>query len=144
MEDYLSTKNLDWGGLEVLSPDECTARLRATPVARLAFLEAGEPVILPINFAWHHGGAVFRTTLGSKLNAAIRERPVCLEVDEWDRDSGRGWSVVVKGVADEVLDDDLIAEFERLHVTPWTKPEIRTHWVRISANDITGREIHSG
>jgi len=137
-------ENLDWAGLTVLRVEECVDKLRAAPVARLGFVDAGEPVILPVNIAWHDGSIIFRTAHGSKLGAAMMGYPVCVQVDAWDAMEHRGFSVLAKGTAEEVVDDESIAEFERLPVRPWSRPDLRTHWVRVRVNDLTGRAIVHG
>ncbi|MBK6668466.1 MAG: pyridoxamine 5'-phosphate oxidase family protein [Microthrixaceae bacterium] len=134
--------SVDWAGLEVLSVDQCIERLRSAPIGRLGFLEAGEPVILPVNYAWHERTIVFRTAQGGKLSAAVRARPVCFEVDAWDDASRSGWSVVAKGSAEEVIDEDEVAALNTLGVRPWSRPELRVHWVRIRVGELTGRELH--
>ena len=131
--------SVDWAGLEVLSVDQCIERLRSAPIGRLGFLEAGEPVILPVNYAWHERTIVFRTAQGGKLSAAVRARP---EVDAWDDASRSGWSVVAKGSAEEVIDEDEVAALNTLGVRPWSRPELRVHWVRIRVGELTGRELH--
>jgi hypothetical protein len=56
-----------------------------------------------------------------------------------------GWSVLAKGVADEVLDTAEIERLEQLPVRPWSRPDLRDHWVRIMVEELTGRRIsHSG
>ena len=134
--------SVDWAGLEVLSVDQCIERLRSAPIGRLGFLEAGEPVILPVNYAWHERTIVFRTAQGGKLSAAVRARPVCFEVDAWDDASRSGWSVVAKGSAEEVIDEDEVAALNTLGVRPWSRPALRVHWVRIRVGELTGRELH--
>ena len=144
MEDLFAVGPLDWAGLEVLSPEECEAKLAAAPIARLGFVEAGEPVILPINYTWSDHRVIFRTAAGSKLSAATMGRPVCVEIDGWNGAEHTGFSVVVKGTAEEVVDEATIAELESLHVRPWSRPDLRTHWVVVHAADVTGRAIRSG
>jgi len=126
---------LDHTGMEVLSPTECDELLASVPVGRVAFLDDGDPVILPVNFLWRGGVIIFRTSVGSKLDAAIRHRPVAFEVDDWDSKSG--WSVLVRGVAHEVLDG--IDELDSLGLEPWAAE--RDRWVEIRPAEITGRRI---
>ena len=132
---------LDWSGLAILDIDGCYEHLAKTPVGRLGFIESAEPVILPVNFAIDGRSVVFRTGHGSKLSVAIMERPVCLEVDEWDALEHTGWSVLVKGIAQEVVDQESIDRFESLPVRPWSRPDLRSHWVRIVVEEISGRTI---
>ena len=72
---------LDHSGLGVLSKEECLRRLRAARVGRVAFVERGEPVILPVNHGVDGEVVVFLTAPGSKLVAADSELPVAFEVD---------------------------------------------------------------
>lgn len=41
----------------------------------------------------------------------MEQKPICLEIDSWDLMGHTGWSVLAKGVADLIMDDD---EIERL------------------------------
>lgn len=131
----------DWSGLEVLSQGECLQLLGAGAVGRIGFVDAGSPVILPVNYTMDGPAVVFRTAQGSKLSASMMQRPVCFEVDDWDAQSHTGWSVLAKGVADEVLDDQELERLAALPVRPWSRPDLRDHWVRILVEELTGRRI---
>lgn len=133
--------NVDWSGLEVLGPDECREHLTAGAVGRIGFVEEGGPVILPVNYTMDGHAVVFRTAAGSKLSVGMMQRPVCFEVDDWDTLSHTGWSVLAKGVADEVLDPEEISRLEQLPVRPWSRPDLRDHWIRIMVEELTGRRI---
>ena len=136
--------NVDWSGQEVLSPDECWRLLDAAPVGRVGFVDDGSPVILPVNFALDGHAIAFRSAAGSKLGAAIMERPVCLEVDHWDALSHTGWSVLAKGTAEHVLDDEGLTRMSRLRVVPWSRPDLRIEWVRVIVDEVTGRRLRPG
>ena len=133
--------SLDWSGLEMLDFEECYQHLRDGAVGRLGFMDRGEPVILPINYAIDGHSVVFRTAPGSKLAQGVMQRPVCFEIDSWDLLDHTGWSVLLKGVADEVLGDDEIDHLESLPVRAWSRPDLRRSWVRIMAEEVTGRRI---
>jgi nitroimidazol reductase NimA-like FMN-containing flavoprotein (pyridoxamine 5'-phosphate oxidase superfamily) len=139
--NHESLAGLDWSGLTIIDRDDCYEHLRHEPVGRLGFVDHGGPVILPVNFALDGHGIVFRTGQGSKLSVAIMEQPVCLEVDSWDVLAHTGWSVLAKGMASEVLDQDRIDRFEDLPVRPWSRPDLRSHWVRVTVEEISGRRI---
>ena len=134
----------DWSGLEVLAYEVCLGLLGEASVGRLGFVDQGSPIILPVNFTMDGAAVVFRTGSGSKLSTAMMQRPVCFEIDSWDALSHTGWSVLAKGVADEVLDDSRIERLESLPVRPWARPDVRGHWVSILVEDVTGRRIVSG
>ncbi len=131
----------DHTGMAVLSRDDCLALLAKASLGRLAFVSAGEPVILPVNHAVDGSSVVFRTAPGSKLFAADRETPVAFEVDGHDAEGRRGWSVVVRGVAGHVTDAEVIDRLETLGVRSWAARSQKPHWVRIRTYEITGREI---
>ena len=129
----------DHAGLEVLTPDECLQMIDDSPVGRVAFVDQGAPVILPVNHARDGMSIVFRTAAGSKLGAAMVSSAVAFEVDDYNSVEQAGWSVLVSGVADVVEDDAEIARLETLGVRPWADTEERPFWVRIRADLITGR-----
>ena len=131
----------DHAGMEILTPEECTDRLAASPVGRLAFVDRGEPMVLPVTIGMWGGSIVFSTDAGSKLNAAIMNQPVAIEVDQWDADERSGWSVLAKGIAMTVDDGREIASLDRLGVTSWVRPGQPKTWVRVLPNEITGRQV---
>ncbi len=133
--------NTDWSGQEVLSPEECWRLLGAAPVGRIGFVDDGSPVILPVNVALDSHAVAFRTAAGSKLSAAIMERAVCVEVDHWDAMAHTGWSVLAKGVARHVVESDDVARLERLPVVPWSRPDLRVEWIRVTVEELSGRRI---
>lgn len=131
----------DWSGLEVLSDGECRSKLAQAAIGRVGFLEAGSPAILPVNYTMDGAAIVFRSGPGSKLAAGALQRPVCFEIDDWDPMSHTGWSVLARGVADEVLDEHEVHRLDQLPVRPWSRPDLRDHWVRITVEELTGRRI---
>ncbi len=136
-----SDLGLDWSGLAIMAPDACYDRLRHAHVGRIGFVDQGEMMILPVNIAVDGRSIVFRTGHGAKLSAAVMGSPVCVEVDDWDDFEHTGWSVLARGVAEEVLDDADIVRLETLPVRPWTNPDARPRWVRVIVEELTGRRI---
>jgi uncharacterized protein len=133
--------SLDHSGLGVLSQEECLRRIRTARVGRVAFVEDGEPVILPVNHGLDGNSVIFRTASGSKLIAAENEVPVAFEVDAFDADRRMGWSVVIRGAASVVEDPTEVSRLATLGVSPWADLVERTNWVRIRAYSLTGREV---
>lgn len=134
------TGPVDHGGLEVLTFAESLQLMGSVPVGRFAFIDAGEPVVLPVNHRVSGRNIVFRTTFGAKLDAAVNERPASFETDQFDPDTRTGWSVIARGVAEPVADDE-IAGLEELGLEPWVTAVDRDHWVRLRVNEMTGRRI---
>ena len=137
----LDVDRQDRRGLRVLTLEECVGRLARTPLGRLAFVSAGESVILPVNHAVDGSCVVFRTTEGSKMDVAIENGNVAYEIDGYDAGAETGWSVVVKGTAELVYDDAETRRFEELGLRSWADPERRGQWVRIRPEEISGREL---
>ena len=131
----------DRRGLRVLTYDECLLLLRHARTGRLGFVHHGEPEVLPVNFGLDHDAPVFRSTWGSKLEAASGGHPVALEADAVDRATARAWSVVVKGPASVEYDDDAIARYELLGIERWVRDDAELFWVRVSPETVTGREL---
>jgi len=124
---------------EVLSTDECWALLRDSVVGRLAVTVNGDPDIFPVNPVVDHGTIVFRTTAGTKL-AATKGRNVAFEVDGYDTDTARAWSVVVKGTAHEIWEVEETLRALRLPLFPW-QPGRKPRFVRIKPTSVTGRRF---
>jgi nitroimidazol reductase NimA-like FMN-containing flavoprotein (pyridoxamine 5'-phosphate oxidase superfamily) len=129
---------IDRNGLEVLRPDECLRLLRTATVGRIGITSGALPVILPINFRVDGDRILFRTSLGTKLDAATRNAVVAFEVDQVDPVYHAGWSVLVTGVARNMEADE-----DDLWKTPrWAAgPDGRV--VEISIDQITGRRLTS-
>ena len=128
----------------ILDEETCFDHLRHEPVGRLGFVDHGEPVILPVNYAVAGRSIVLRTGHGSKLSAALMAQPVCLEIDGWDALSHAGWSVLAKGVAEVVSDPMVTERLDQLPVRPWSRPDLRREWVRILVDEVSGRQVVPG
>ena len=132
----------DHVGATVLTAEECGELLRRHALGRLAVSVCDLPDIFPVNYAFHCGSVVFRTSGGTKLAGALLGRGVAFEVDGVDASSGQAWSVVVKGRAVE-----LEAVDERRHagaqpVFPLQRPP-KAHFVRIEPISISGRRFET-
>ena len=127
----------DRATMGALDVDECLVLLRWETVGRLAYAVRGQaPIVVPINFVVVDDSVVFRSDDGPKLDS-IRERPVSLQVDRFHWYKRIGWSVLVRGVAHELVpeSDDAIAD-----PGPWV-PGAKRHWLRIVPTAITGRRL---
>jgi uncharacterized protein len=129
-------------GFAVLSREECLQHLAShtARIGRLAFVVDGWPVVLPLNYALHHGEVVFRTSLGSKLDHVSRGEPVAFEVDQVDEEWRTGWSILIQGRGHEVTDLAEVGGLRRLPLQPWATGR-RDRYVRISAERMSGRQI---
>ena len=131
----------DHRGLVVMTLEECERMLEVRTIGRVAFLAAGEPLILPVLFRFVHGMIVFRTAPGEKLDAVWQNAPAAFEVDGWDTPTRTGWSVLVRGRSETVHGEEEVAELESLGLDEWVPPVQPTTWVQIHPVEITGRRI---
>lgn len=131
--------------LERLEPEECLRLISPGGVGRVAFNEPGGPAILPVNYVIHDNAVVFRTAFGGPLDDNLRtgvqgvEFKIGFEVDRIDDASREGWSVLVRGGAHHVSDDER-ASVDASDVQPWAGGD-RELYVRIVPAEITGRRI---
>jgi nitroimidazol reductase NimA-like FMN-containing flavoprotein (pyridoxamine 5'-phosphate oxidase superfamily) len=132
-------------GPEELTGEECLRLLRSQQVGRLAIIASNEPRIYPVNYALDGEVIVFRTSPGTKLEAADHAN-VTFEVDMVDVDNRSGWSVVVHGLAELVTDRhaaDLADRTRRVAPEPWA-PGDRPFHVPVIPQKVTGRRIRPG
>lgn len=128
--------------LEDLAEDECLDLLNRHHFGRVAFLEQIDlpPVIMPLNYLMHADSVVVRTDPGSKLGGVLRDAPVSFEIDGIDQRHRTGWSVVVSGRAQQVVDPNELEELYQTPLLPWA-PGDRSQYVRITPVLVTGRRI---
>jgi len=124
--------------VEELTSSQSWQLVRDAPMGRLAVVLGEGPEIFPVNHVVDHGSVVFRTAEGTKLQGAVG-RAVAYEVDGLD-DSGRVWSVVVKGHAHEVRQLHDVIDVLGLALFPW-QSGAKPHYVRIQAEQVTGRRF---
>lgn len=133
-------RNVDHQGLEVLSAQECLDLAAATPVGRIAFVEAGEPMVFPVNHAVANSRIYFRSALGALLHEAVMEQSVAFEADEFDAATRTGWSILVRGKARVAAPDEVAG----IDLEPWADAIERDEWVSIFAEETSGRRITRG
>ena len=138
-----ATAPLDHRGLEVLSFEECLRRVAAAPLGRVAFHDAGEVAVLPVNHVVDGDVIAFRTRWDSRLAAAVDQEVTIFEVDHYDTTDHTGWSVLVRGVARRVTDAPTCERFERLSELPWQGKQEEVFWTAIHHREVSGRALGS-
>ena len=134
-------RTTDRNGLEVLGTQECLRLLQSASLGRIAITSKALPVILPINYRVDRDQILFRTSAGTKLDAATRNAVVAFEVDQIDPVYHSGWSVLVTGIA-----RDATAEVSdgALSATPRWAPGPDDRLVAVSIDQISGRRLAPG
>jgi uncharacterized protein len=132
----------DRHGLEVLDLAECLALLKSRPMGRLAYVDAGTPVVVPVNHLVDGTTVVFRTTLaGGKLDAATTGQPVAFQLDDHDPARGSGWSVLVQGWLHVVDDAEAVERYEA-RLDTWASGDLRyAEWLRVVPDHVSGRRL---
>ncbi|WP_028267028.1 pyridoxamine 5'-phosphate oxidase family protein [Arthrobacter sp. MA-N2] len=125
---------------EVLSVHDCWKYLRSSSVARVAVVSSGDPEIFPINYIPDEGTVIFRTGPGTKLNAVLAGQRIVLEADGLNTYGTIAWSVIVKGHAEIVTEDEELQETPAMELSPWA-PGTKEHLVRITPAELSGRRF---
>ena len=124
------------GHIVPLDRTDCYVLLRGRTLGRVAVKIAQDLVILPVYYAVMDDDIVFRTAPGTKLDAAVLKTKVAFEVDG----ASPGWSVLVRGHAEELRDPSLQTRARSLLGHDWPAGE-REEIVRIRAEQVTGRRL---
>lgn len=134
---------VDRNGLEVLDRSACLALLRGATIGRLGLTSGALPTVLPVNYRLVDDVVMFRTGVGTKLQAATSNAVVAFEVDEIDPVWHTGWSVVVTGLAREARPGELtpVQRAEADQVARWA-PAGESRLVAVSTEMVSGRCIH--
>jgi nitroimidazol reductase NimA-like FMN-containing flavoprotein (pyridoxamine 5'-phosphate oxidase superfamily) len=127
--------------LQGLDRAECLALLSAGTVGRIGLSIGALPVILPVNYVAIGDGIVFRTVRGTKLSAATHNTVVAFEVDDFEDDGNSGWSVLVRGIASETTDPEIVTEARAHALSSWALDGLADHYVLITTDEVTGRRF---
>ena len=139
----MSAVEVDRNGLQVLDREECLRLLSSVTLGRVGLTDDALPVVLAVNFRLVGDRVVFRTGAGTKLDAATCTAVVAFEADAIETFSHTGWSVVVTGVAREVVDSAQLAAFAGANIPRWA-PTGNGRVVDVSTELVSGRRIVPG
>ena len=126
--------------VEILSASACWTLLRDTGIGRLAVWVTEHPEIFPINYVVDHSSLVFRTAACTKLAAALAGVPVALEIDGHETSADRAWSVVVKGMSEQIRGVEALTDTLTLPLLPWQSGP-KGRFVRINPTAVSGRRF---
>jgi nitroimidazol reductase NimA-like FMN-containing flavoprotein (pyridoxamine 5'-phosphate oxidase superfamily) len=129
--------------LEEIGRQECLDLLAANSVGRLAVVDHGRPMVVPVNYRLSPDGIIVRTDVGTKLEAGSQHL-VALEIDEIDSASHTGWSVLVSGHAFDVTEtlDERSERLRAVEVKTWA-PGPAARRLLIEVSEISGRRLTS-
>lgn len=125
-------------------PAESLTLLRGGVFGRMAVVAPDGPHVVPVNYAVVDDAVVVRTEPGSVLGTNAPGEVAAFEVDQVDYETHRGWSVVVRGVVEQVVDPVVL---RRISATwsprPWASGGRPLH-LRLVWHEIHGRRIGTG
>lgn len=126
--------------LQQLDVNRCYELLGTDNVGRIVYTDGAMPAITPINYVLDGHHVVFRTKAGSRLARAVDGAVVAFEVDQLDRSTRTGWSVVVTGVARALGEGSDQRRNAALTLAPWAGGR-RDQSFAISPGVVTGRWV---
>lgn len=141
-----ATPDSGFATLLELEAEECYRLLAGHEIGRLGVFAEHYPLIFPVNYALDRGDVIVVRTHAGTMLAAASHANVTFEVDDIDRRTRSGWSVLVRGLAEEVTSAhraELIERTRASEVRPWVPGE-HGHWLRIIPQAISGRRIVPG
>ena len=130
---------VDEDGFRTLPRSRCLELLGTARVGRLGLSVAALPVILPVNYAMAGERVVFRSVPGTKLDSALASAVVAFEVDAHGQEGAWGWSVLVQGVAHEIIVPAELEVARRLPLRAWAYPDAAERWVMVQSTFVSGR-----
>ena len=130
--------------VHVLPARECVDLLTRDSVGRVAFVTPAGPRLVPVTYVSDAVSVTFRTTAYSELATYAPGTRVSFEIDHLDHEGRRGWSVVVHGRCERVLEEEVRRRFlEPSELAPWADGP-RPTVLRVEWREITGRWLGPG
>jgi len=128
---------------QALKRAECLQLLASHSFGRLAVsVGEGAPTIRPINYLFDEPSQsiVFRTAYGSKLQGLLTSAKAAFEIDGIDPEQHTGWSVIVVGATEEIVNPFDLRRLEGSELETWA-PGPKPHWIGLRVWSVSGRRI---
>ena len=123
-----------------LSAAECRDLLATDVIGRVAFSTTAGPRIVPVNYRLIEDGLEFRTTPYSELATFAPGEPIAFEIDHFDGEHRRGWSVIALGVCQRMDEPTSSADDDDDAREPWAGGH-RPVVLRLPWSELTGRRV---
>jgi nitroimidazol reductase NimA-like FMN-containing flavoprotein (pyridoxamine 5'-phosphate oxidase superfamily) len=130
--------------VEDLTEQESLDLLAQGSVGRVAFVDRGQPMAVPVNYILDGRTVAFRTDPGTSLDAATLGR-LAFEIDGLDPVNRSGWTVLVTGIGRDITGgiDEWSEHVRSHHLEPWAAGE-RQHWIALAEPTFSGRRLRRG
>jgi nitroimidazol reductase NimA-like FMN-containing flavoprotein (pyridoxamine 5'-phosphate oxidase superfamily) len=143
--------------METLTEEEALDLLGRAMVAHVGVIRDGEAYVTPVSFVLDGRHLLFRTKPGWRFEAISNHPKVCVEVSEFDTETGDWVSVVVNGTAVERTDDAtttktvemLLNKYEAVLGSPLGHGGLQPlssfpHVIEVSIDELTGMSSGRG
>ena len=111
--------------LEALPREESLRLLGSVSLGRVVFTHFALPAIRPVNHIVEGDTIIIRTHLGAAIASAVNGTGtvVAYEADMIDPDDHLGWSVIIIGRANRLINPAEIARYQQL-LQPWVSGDM--------------------
>jgi nitroimidazol reductase NimA-like FMN-containing flavoprotein (pyridoxamine 5'-phosphate oxidase superfamily) len=143
--------------MEAITEDHARAFFSDSMVAHIGVISQDEPYVTPMSYVVDGDRILFRTKPGKRFEGMLANPTVSIEASTFDTETGEWTSVIVKGTASEVHDDETIStavqlllnKYESVLGTPLGRGGIQPmatfpHVVAVSIDEITGMSSGGG
>jgi nitroimidazol reductase NimA-like FMN-containing flavoprotein (pyridoxamine 5'-phosphate oxidase superfamily) len=126
---------------ERLDAEQCWLLVCSQDVGRIGFVGDTRIQIVPTRYDAQRGTAYFRAGTFGELARRVHGREVSLQVDDIDRRTFSGWSVVMSGKAHRVEDAATVAARWSVGRPPPWVPTRESQWIALQVDDIQGQRV---
>ena len=124
-----------------LSEARCRELLAGQTTGRVAWNAPDGPQVLPVSYTMDVGEIVFRTSPYGALSQLRVRTNVAFEIDDIDAEHGTGWSVLVRGSAQAVVQARHLEQLWSDDApVPWAAGT-RNLFIAITPRTVTGRIV---
>jgi len=126
----------------MLSAPECRGYLAQTGIGRVAVTVGALPAIFTVPFVLDGEHLLFRVAQRSPLRRALAGSVVAFSADHFDESNEQGWSILVRGVGEEVGDEALAVSLRSLPLRSYSDAPERDCFVRVPLTQVSGTRAH--
>ncbi len=126
----------------MLSARECRGYLAQTGIGRVAVTIGALPAIYTVSFVLDGEHLLFRVAQRSALRRALAGSVVAFSADHFDESNEDGWSILVRGVGEEVGDEALAVSLRLLPLRSHSEAPERDCFVRVPLTQLSGTRAH--
>ena len=126
----------------MLSAGECRDYLARGGIGRVAVSVAALPSIHAVSFVLDGERLLFRVAQRSPLRRAVAGSVVAFSADHFDEHYEEGWSVMVRGVGEEVADEAVADSLRALPLRSYSEAPERDCFVRVPLTQLSGTRAY--